>query len=785
MADEERKEPNGGAEFDPYLEWLDIPPDRRPMTPYILLGIDPGERDMAKIEEAAHERRSRVWMYRTSPDEQISRLACQLAQEIAGAVAELRGKLTSPKPENKSQPVPTKTLPPPLPDRPVTATLAKPDTAPVSDTTPTAGSGADTVVPPQDQGPESMIEHVPALPRVLSLLGRLIYLAAVEPIPIGALARRGSTLIPRLIYRGFLRVFGEGTEIAAGFFSVLTLALLVLLAGLGAWRLVAGLGGTHHPVKVKKLPLLPIADREKELRLLPIADREVVAGATVNVRASVADVEHWKAVGLRYRLEGGPPGASIDASMGGFSWTPPEHQPPGPHSVTVVVESQGQRDQRSFTINVLPRPEAPGAIPRVLTGSRDNTARLWDAATGRELRRFEGHTNDVNSVSFSPDGRRVLTGSWDNTARLWDAATGRELRRFEGHTGSVNSVSFSPDGRRVLTGSGDLFSNDNTARLWDAATGQELRRFEGHTGWVWSVSFSPDGRRVLTGSGDLFSNDNTARLWDAATGQELRRFEGHTWPVSSVSFSPDGTRAPTGSSMIKLRLLPIADREVVAGATVNVQASVADYPAVADYQYELISAYAWVPVSLFPWQGRFGFFAGDEADLRNAMAVAEQLTRQYPTVPQYARSQVVVLAKLATLCCRRGRLAEAEKLFAEALAKQSAQVGRCPEPAPQETVFREFLRMRQGQVCYERYKSGQTADLATARRLLEECIESLGPLCRSPEFAPERLARNTLATAYQTLSELLAMSGQTEAAETARRKARALQFTSPPVALVR
>jgi WD40 repeat protein len=174
---------------------------------------------------------------------------------------------------------------------------------------------------------------------------------------------------------------------------------------------------------------------------------------------------------------------------------------------------------------------------QVLTGSGDNTARLWDAQTGQELRRFEGHTSWVRSVAFSPDGRQVLTGSSDKTARLWDAQTGRQLRRFKGHTRGVHSVAFSPDGRQVLTG-----SLDKTARLWDAQTGRQLRRFEGHTDWVRSVAFSPDGRQVLTGSWD-----KTARLWDAQTGQELRRFEGHTDWVHSVAFSPDGRQVLTGS----------------------------------------------------------------------------------------------------------------------------------------------------------------------------------------------------------------------------------------------
>jgi WD40 repeat protein len=80
----------------------------------------------------------------------------------------------------------------------------------------------------------------------------------------------------------------------------------------------------------------------------------------------------------------------------------------------------------------------------------------------------------VNSVAFSPDGQRVLTGSWDKTARLWDASTGKEIRRFEGHSESVESVAFSRDGKWVVTGSGD-----KTARLWEVPTGKEILRFEG------------------------------------------------------------------------------------------------------------------------------------------------------------------------------------------------------------------------------------------------------------------------------------------------------------------
>jgi len=183
-----------------------------------------------------------------------------------------------------------------------------------------------------------------------------------------------------------------------------------------------------------------------------------------------------------------------------------------------------------------------------LSGSNDETLRLWDLGTGRCLRTLKGHTCGVNSVAISPDGRFALSGSWDMTLRLWDLATGQCLRTLKGHTGSVISVAISPDGRFALSG-----SSDNTLRLWDLATGQCLKTFEGHTKDVHSVAISPDGRFTLSGS-----NDTTLRLWDLATGQCLRILEGHTEEVYSVAISPNERFALSGSDDNTIRLWDLA-----------------------------------------------------------------------------------------------------------------------------------------------------------------------------------------------------------------------------------
>ena len=189
---------------------------------------------------------------------------------------------------------------------------------------------------------------------------------------------------------------------------------------------------------------------------------------------------------------------------------------------------------------------------RTLATTGWGIVRLWDATSGRPIRNIAtGVLPGVWDIAFQTDGQAIATaqGRGRNVVDLWEVATGRRLRVFEGHRSDVKCVAFSPDGRTLASGSAD-----HTVRLWNASAGHQFALLEGHTGEVESLAFSPDGK--LLASQGL---DSTVRLWDAATGRTIRVHEAvpHRYSdrnANGLTFSPDSRRlaAPRSDARISV-----------------------------------------------------------------------------------------------------------------------------------------------------------------------------------------------------------------------------------------
>lgn len=173
----------------------------------------------------------------------------------------------------------------------------------------------------------------------------------------------------------------------------------------------------------------------------------------------------------------------------------------------------------------------------LVSASADKTIRLWNLQTGIQIRKLLGHTGAVKAIAISPDGKMIVSGSEDKTVRLWNLQTGARMRILAGHQGAVNAVAISSDGQTLATG-----GDDKTVRLWNLQTGQLRKTFSGHAGVVNAVAISADGKMLASGSAD-----NSVMLWELKTGKRLRILRGENSWIRTVAFSPDSKTLLSGA----------------------------------------------------------------------------------------------------------------------------------------------------------------------------------------------------------------------------------------------
>ncbi|KAK7476940.1 hypothetical protein BaRGS_00031799 [Batillaria attramentaria] len=173
---------------------------------------------------------------------------------------------------------------------------------------------------------------------------------------------------------------------------------------------------------------------------------------------------------------------------------------------------------------------------RIVSGSDDNTLKVWSVLSGKCLRTLIGHTGGVWSSQMS--GNIIISGSTDRTLKVWNADSGTCKHTLYGHTSTVRCMSLC--GSKVVSG-----SRDATLRVWDIETGQCLHVLMGHVAAVRCVQY--DGRRVVSGAYDY-----TVRVWDPETETCLHTLQGHSNRVYSLQF--DGVHVVSGSLDTSIRV---------------------------------------------------------------------------------------------------------------------------------------------------------------------------------------------------------------------------------------
>jgi len=186
----------------------------------------------------------------------------------------------------------------------------------------------------------------------------------------------------------------------------------------------------------------------------------------------------------------------------------------------------------------------------IASGSGDETVQIWDFAKGKNILTYCGHCHKVGkglvqAIMWSPDGKYLVSGSWDKTVRIWDSCTGHTISTFRSDYALVEAVAWSPDGQHIASG-----NRNGIAQVWNVTTGKKVRKFLGHYVKapnldVVSLAWSPNSTRIASASWD-----KTVKIWNSLKNSGGKNdyliYRGHKAEVNSLSWSPDGSCIASG-----------------------------------------------------------------------------------------------------------------------------------------------------------------------------------------------------------------------------------------------